>query len=108
MPNDTALGMLARGLHHAHGQSGGTRCDDRIRGGRIVHVGEQLYLEVLAFGTVLLNKVGVRERLLHIGGELQMLARCVRREPDRGKVFPGGINVSTQVCLRRSAPGPSR
>ena len=74
MPGHATFRMLARRLHHAHGQPGGTRRDDRILRGRIVHIREQLYLEVLAFGAVLLNEVGVRQRLLHIGRELQMLA----------------------------------
>ena len=29
-----------------------------------------------------------------------MIARCVRRKPDRGQVFPSGINELAQVCFR--------
>ena len=77
-------------------------------GGRIVHVREQLYLEVLAFGAVLLNKVGVRERLLHIGGELQMVARCVRRKPDHGAGLSRRRQCNGAGFLPRSALDPSR
>lgn len=59
MPNDTSLGMFTCRLHDAHGQSGGTGYEDRIRWGHNVHIGEQLYFEVLALGAVLLNQVGI-------------------------------------------------
>src|ERR1700722_6277817 len=46
MPDDAALGMLAGGLHHTHGEARGTRCNDGIRWRCSVHVSEQLNLEI--------------------------------------------------------------
>jgi len=77
MSDDAAFGMLTGRLHGAHGQSGGTRSDNRVWPSRGIHVGEELILEILPFRSVLLHQVGIRERLLQVRCELQMIARRV-------------------------------
>src|SRR6266850_4273227 len=97
MADDATFGMLTGGLHRTHRQSGGTRCDDRIRPSRRIYVSEKLDLEVLSFGPVLLDKVGIRERLLEVRCELQVIARRVLGKANDGEVFPGGVDVTAQV-----------
>ena len=92
-----ALGTLAARLHHAGRDARGARGDDRIGGRGFVHVGKQLDLELGPLGSVLLNEVGLRERLFHIRREAQAVARCTGREPDRFKLFPGFVNILAQV-----------
>src|SRR5580692_1968954 len=100
MADDATFGMLTGGLHRTHGQSGGTRSDNRIRRSCSIHLCEELYLEILPFGSVLLHQVGICKRLLHVRRELQMIARRVGGKPDGCEVLPCGIDVTAQVALR--------
>jgi hypothetical protein len=62
--NDGAFAMLTSRLHNAHLEPRRTRRDHRIWGSSRVHLRKELDLEVLAFRSVLLDKVRVRERML--------------------------------------------
>src|SRR5215469_10226489 len=100
MADDAAFGVCTGRLHDAHRQPGGTRRNDRVGWSRRIHISEELNLEVFAFGSVLLDKVSIRERLLRVRRELQMIARRVGREANHCKVLPRRINVLAQVCFR--------
>ena len=97
MTDDATFGMLTEGLHRTHSQSGGTRCDNCVRASRCIYVGEELDLEILPFGSVLLHQIGIRDSLLQIRRELQVIARRLLGKSDDGEVFPCGVDVAAQV-----------
>src|SRR5215831_2875097 len=95
--------MLARRLDDAHGQSRRTGRDDRICGSSRINIHKELDLEVLSFRSALLDKVRVRERVLHVASELKMISRGIRRKSKYLERVPGGVNEPTQIslCIRR-------
>ena len=78
MAYHAALGMLTARLNDIHGDAGCARSEDRARRSDFVHLGEDLGFQHGSFRDVLLNKVGLRHRLLHIGSEGQSVAACTR------------------------------
>ncbi len=75
--DDTPFGVLARGLHHRHGQTRGARGDNRIDRRSLIEVSEQLDLEVRTLRAVFLNEICIGHSLLHVGGEFEILSRRV-------------------------------
>src|SRR5262249_6051508 len=94
------LGALAGRLTDVHGDGGGTRREDRVRRGRLVHRGEELDLEVGSFRGVFLDEVGFGERPAHVRRELQPLTGCAGREASPGEYGPGVIDVLVEVRFR--------
>jgi hypothetical protein len=91
MPNDASLGMFTCRLHDAHGQSGGTGCEDRIRWSRIVHIGERFYLSPSARGRSLESDRHRQAPAFFMSGfNLRLSRDAFGRVPDHGQVFPGG------------------
>src|ERR1700723_657173 len=78
MPYHAALGMLTARLNDIHGDAGCARSEDRLRRSGFVHLGEDFGFQEGSFRDVLLNKVGLRHRLLHVGSEGQSVAACTR------------------------------
>ena len=61
---------------------------------------EQLHLELGPLGAVFLDEVGLRQRLLHVRGEGQAVARRARREADGVELPPRLVHVLAQVGFR--------
>src|SRR5271165_1514478 len=78
MAYHAALGMLTARLNDVHGDAGCTRSEDRVRRSDFVHLSEHLGFQEGSFRDALLDKVGLRHRLLHIGSEGQSVAACTR------------------------------
>ena len=83
MPDKATLGTLAFRLNDARRYSRRTRRDDRIRRSGIVHVGEQLHLEIWTLGTVFLDEVGLRQRRRSC--RMVKLRRVARTRPAKGR-----------------------
>src|SRR6476661_5839025 len=60
MSDENTLWMLAVRLHHARRNSGRARRDDGVDRSGIVHLREQLHLEIGTLGSVFLNEVRFR------------------------------------------------
>ena len=69
-------------------------------GSGVVHVGEQLHLELGPLGGVFLDEVGLRQRRLHVRGEGQAVAHRSRGEADGFELPPRLVNVLAQVGFR--------
>jgi hypothetical protein len=69
MSDENTLGMLAVRLHHARRDSGRTRGNDGVDRSGIVHLREQLDLEIGTLGSVFLNEVCFRECLFQVRRE---------------------------------------
>ena len=93
MSDENTLRMLAVRLHHARRNSGRTRRNDGVDRRGIVHLREQLHLEIGTLGTVFLNEVRFRQRFFHICREREAIARRAFGKADARQVLPGFINV---------------
>ena len=69
----------------------------RIDGSGIVHVREQLHLEIRPLGPVFLDEVRLRQRLFHICREGQAIARRAFGKADARQVLPGFVDVFAQI-----------
>ncbi len=100
--DDATFGALATRLDDAHREPRRARGDDRVGRSGCVDVGEQLDLEIGPLRPVLLDEVRLRQRLLHVGGELETLHRRLRRQSDDLERLPGLVHVPAQVrfCVR--------
>jgi hypothetical protein len=81
-------------------EGGGTRREDRVQRGGLVHLGEELDLELRSLRGVFLDEVGFAERPAHTRRELQPLTGCAGREASPGEYGPGVIDVLAEVRFR--------
>ena len=100
MSDQDTLRVLALRLDNTRRYPRRTRSDKRIERSGIVHVGEQLHLEVRPLGSVFLDEVGLRQRFVHVRRKGQAVARRAVRETDVGQVWPCFIDVLAQVSFR--------
>ena len=100
MSHQAALGVRALRLHDAGRDAGRARRDDRVRRSRIVHVGEQLHLEIRPLGAVFLNEVRRRQRLLHVGREGQLIPGRAGGQADARQHLPRLVDVLAELRLR--------
>ena len=92
--------FLAAGLNAVHGDAGCAGGEDRVGRSDVVHLGEDFGFQEEAFGHVFLDKVGLRDRVVHIGSEGQPVAACTGSQPNDGEQFPGLVDPLAQVGLR--------
>src|SRR6266446_2047958 len=97
MSDENTLWMLAVRLHHARRDSGRARRNDGINRRDIIHLREQLDLEIGTLGTVFLNEVRFRKRLFHICREREAIARRAFGKADVRQVFPGFVDVFAEI-----------
>ena len=95
MAYHAALGMFTARLNEIHSDAGCTRSEDRVRRSDLVHLGEHFGFQDESFRYVLLDKVGLRHRLLHIGSEGQSVAACTRSKANDGEQLPCLVDALT-------------
>src|SRR5260370_263298 len=77
--------------------SGRTGSDDGVDRRGIVHLREQLHLEIRTFRSVFLNEVRFRQRFFHICREREAIARRAFGKTDVRQVLPRFIDIFAEI-----------
>ena len=97
--DDTAFGALALGLNNVHGDTGRTRGKDGSRRRSIVHLCEQLDLEVWPLRRIFLDKVCLGECHRHFWLEGQPVAWSAGIHASLTERRPRFVNILPKICL---------